>query len=85
MAGFCKHCGKELKDDEPYCPECGMPTGSSYTPMPTYAPRRNGNRVAIVIVVVIIALIVWFVLSNPEILGKIKEVFSSIPIFNRGA
>ena len=49
------------------------------------AIKLLGKIAKFVIVVVIIALIVWFVLSNPEILGKIKEVFSSIPIFNRGA
>jgi len=70
MAGFCKHCGKELKDDEPYCPECGMPTGSSYTPMPTYAPRRNGNRVAIVIVVVIIALSILMIAIIPMLIDN---------------
>ena len=70
MAGFCKHCGKELKDDEPYCPECGMPTGSSYTPTPTYAPRRNGNRVAIVIVVVIIALSILMIALIPMLIDN---------------
>ena len=70
MAGFCKHCGKELKDDEPYCPECGMPTGSSYTPTPAYAPRRNGNRVAIVIVVVIIALSILMIALIPMLIDN---------------
>ena len=70
MAGFCKHCGKELRDDEPYCPECGMPTGSSYTPTPTYAPRRNGNRVAIVIVVVIIALSILMIALIPMLIDN---------------
>ena len=44
-----------------------------------------GKIAKFVIIVVILALIVWFVFSNPEILAKVKEIFSAIPIFNRGA
>lgn len=54
MAGFCKHCGKELDDGAPYCPECGSPTGS-YPSQTAYAPRKKGaNAVAIAIIVAII-------------------------------
>ena len=56
MAGFCKHCGKELRDDETYCPECGMPTESAYTPQPSYVPRKRGNAAAIAIIAVIVVL-----------------------------
>ena len=56
MAGFCKHCGKELKDDEPYCPECGMPTDAPYTPQPAYTPKKNGSGAAIAIIAVIVVL-----------------------------
>lgn len=49
------------------------------------AIKLLGKIAKFVIVVVIIALILWFVLSNPEILGKIKEGLSSIPIFSRAA
>lgn len=65
MAGFCKHCGKELKDDESYCPECGMPTESSFTPPPTYTPRRNSNGVAIAIIVIIVALSILMIALIP--------------------
>ena len=73
MAGFCKHCGKELKDDEPYCPECGMPTESAFTPQPAYAPKKSGNGAAIAIIAVIvvlsismIALIPFFIDNQPS-------------------
>ena len=56
MAGFCKHCGKELKDDEPYCPECGMPAESAFIPQP-YAPKKNNGPV-IVGVIVIVAIVI---------------------------
>jgi hypothetical protein len=73
MPGFCQHCGKELNGDEPYCPECGSPTGF-YAPQQTYAPRKNkGTGVAIVIVVMIvvasiaaIAMIPFFVDNTPQ-------------------
>jgi len=47
-----------------------MPTGSSYTPTPTYTPRRNGNRVAIVIVVVIIALSILMIALIPMLIDN---------------
>ena len=56
MAGFCKHCGKELKDDESYCPECGMPAESAFIPQP-YAPKKNNGPV-IVGVIVIVAIVI---------------------------
>lgn len=72
MSGFCQHCGKELNGDEPYCPECGSPTGS-YTPQPAYAPRKSGTRVAVIIVVIIvvasiaaIAMIPLFIDNTPQ-------------------
>ena len=48
MGGFCKHCGKELNGDEPYCPECGMPTESEQ-PRTYYAPPKKNNNTAIAI------------------------------------
>lgn len=53
MSGFCQHCGKELNGDEPYCPECGSPTGF-YAPQPAYAPRKSNTRIAVIIVVIIV-------------------------------
>ena len=70
MAGFCKHCGKELKDDEPYCPECGMPTGSSLTPQPAYTPKKKGNGVAIAIIVIIIALSILMIALIPMLIDN---------------
>ena len=57
MKGFCQHCGKELNGDEPFCPECGMPTGSAQ-PQPIYysPPKRNGTTIAIIFVAVIAVL-----------------------------
>ena len=49
------------------------------------AIKLLGKIAKFVIIVVIIALIVWFVFSNPDILAKVKEIFSSIPIFHRAA
>ena len=65
MAGFCKHCGKELKDDEPYCPECGMPTESAFTPQPAYAPKKSGNGAAIAIIAVIVVISISMIALIP--------------------
>ena len=34
---YCKHCGKELSDEAPLCPNCGTPTENS----PIRKPERN--------------------------------------------
>ena len=67
MAGFCKHCGRELEGNEPYCPECGSPTGI-YQSQPAYAPRRGGNSVAIAIVVLIVAFSILAIALVPMFL-----------------
>ena len=51
MKGFCQHCGRELSDDEPFCPDCGSPAGSQ-TPAYSAPPKKSTNTWIIVIAVI---------------------------------
>jgi len=54
MKGFCQHCGRELNGDEPFCPDCGSPTGPA--PSPTYsAPPKKSTNMWIIIFALIVA------------------------------
>ena len=69
MGGFCKHCGKELSGDEPYCPECGMPTGTGQ-PQAVYAPPKgNGTKIAVLIVVAIAVLCIIGIAMLPVLVN----------------
>ena len=52
MKGFCQHCGRELNDDEPFCPDCGSPTGSQ-TPAFSAPPKKSTNAWIIIIAVIV--------------------------------
>ena len=71
MSGFCKHCGKELNGDEPYCPECGMPTGSDQS-RTYYAPpkKNNGTVIAIAVVAVIAVLCIVGIALLPTLVDN---------------
>ena len=57
MKGFCQHCGKELNGDEPFCPDCGSPTGPA--PSPTYyaPPKKRTNMWIIIFALIVVASI----------------------------
>ena len=57
MGGFCRYCGRELDGNEPYCPECGMPTGSGQ-PQTYHSPssKKRDVGIAIAAIAVIAAL-----------------------------
>ncbi|MBO4552355.1 MAG: zinc ribbon domain-containing protein [Candidatus Methanomethylophilaceae archaeon] len=67
MVGFCQHCGKELEGDEPYCPECGMPTGT--VPVRAYpaAKKNNSTAIAIIVIAVIAALCIAGIALLPSL------------------
>ena len=51
--GFCRYCGRELDSDEPYCPECGMPTGSGQ-PQTYHSPSSKKRDVGIAVAAIAI-------------------------------
>lgn len=77
MGGFCKHCGRELNGDEPYCPECGMPTGSdrpqSY---PVAAPRKNEVKIAVIIVAAVVVLCFVGIAMLPSLITTSDEKYT---------
>ena len=76
MGGFCQHCGKELEGDEPYCPECGMPTGT--VPVRAYpaAKKNNGTAIAIIVIAVIAALCIVGIALLPSLVDVNTDKYS---------
>jgi len=69
MKGFCQHCGKELNGDEPFCPECGSPTGP--VPQPTYyAPPKKRTNMWIVVIACIAALCIIGIAFLPSLIQE---------------
>jgi len=77
MGGFCKHCGKELNGDEPYCPDCGMPTGSVPTrASPAARPKNNNLAVGIAVVSVIAILCIIGIILLPSMIDVNNDKYT---------
>ena len=69
MDRFCQHCGRELKGDEPRCPECGMPTG--VVPMqPYYAPPKRNTNIWIVVIAILAVVGIALIAFIPSLIPQ---------------
>ena len=77
MSGFCKHCGKELEGDEPYCPECGMPTGSAASgPAYSSSPKKNDVKIAVAVIAVVAVLCVIGIALLPTLIDVNNDKYT---------
>lgn len=61
---YCKNCGKKLKKDENYCPDCG--TSTSTEPPKPKVTKTNTKQTSILIIGIIACIFFWIpVLSIP--------------------
>ena len=74
MGGFCQRCGKELEGNEPYCPECGMPTGIVQTT--AAAPKKNDIKIAVAIVAAIAILCMIGIALLPSLINTSNDDYT---------
>ena len=74
---FCRRCGRELKEEDEYCPNCGEPVRGAYQPQqpgpaPGPVPQAPGGRqpkkgvptIAVLAVLVAVMLVSFFALNS---------------------
>lgn len=62
---FCMRCGRELRDGELYCPDCGTPAGM--VPKPVRPASKRGGFLTILLVLAVAFLTLSFFLYTPFI------------------
>ena len=75
MGGFCRHCGKELEGDEPYCPECGMPTGVQPAPY-SAGPKKTDIKIAVAVVAAIAVLCIIGIAMLPSLIDTSSDEYT---------
>ncbi|NLL94678.1 MAG: zinc-ribbon domain-containing protein [Thermoplasmatales archaeon] len=58
---FCRKCGKELREGDVYCPDCGTPAGMMAGPAYA-APRKRGGPLTILLIMAVAFLALTFFL-----------------------
>jgi predicted nucleic acid-binding Zn ribbon protein len=77
---FCSNCGKEINDDEKFCPSCG--TAVSKSTVPPNIEKKSSTRSkqlkivgTVVVIIIIIGLLIAFL---PSILRFSKNVIDDV-------
>lgn len=54
---YCRHCGKEIRDNASFCPSCGRPVGQEYKPYNQNNKRKKKKRFWIFPLLMLIILV----------------------------
>ena len=62
---FCQNCGKELKEDNLFCTQCGCPINNiNLENQQTVIKKTRKNKVIIIISIVIVVLIGLYIYTS---------------------